>query len=102
MPSQKFIKNKEDFVCQKCGAEILGDGFTNHCPFCLWSMHIDVFSGDRANSCGGLMEPVRVEKKGKEYNIIHKCQKCGKEKINKADKEDNFDMLIQVASEQCG
>ena len=99
MPSQKFIKNREDFVCEKCGAEVAGNGYTNHCPECLWSKHVDFFPGDRAGDCGGMMEPVKVEKTGKEYVIIHKCQKCGEEKRNKAVKEDNFQMILQIAAE---
>ncbi len=94
-----FIKNKEDFVCSKCGNEVFGDGYTNHCPECLWSQHVDINPGDRANDCGGMMEPVRVEKKTKEYTIIHKCEKCGFEKPNKAVPEDNFQMLVQVSAE---
>jgi DNA-directed RNA polymerase subunit M/transcription elongation factor TFIIS len=94
-----FIKNKEDFVCEKCGNSVQGNGYTNHCPECLWSKHVDVFPGDRAGDCGGMMEPIRIEKKGREYTIVHKCTKCGLEKPNKALKEDNFQMIIQIAAE---
>lgn len=94
-----FIKNKEDFVCEKCGVEVEGNGYTNHCPECLWSKHVDISPGDRINTCRGMMEPVRVEKKGKEYTIIHKCVKCGFEKPNKAVVDDNFQMLVQVSAE---
>ena len=97
--SSTFKKNTENFVCQKCGFEVIGTGYTNHCPECLWSRHVDIFPGDRAEICGGMMEPIRVEKKGKEYTIIHKCQKCGLEKPNKAVKEDNFQMLVQISAE---
>ncbi len=94
-----FIKNKENFTCEKCEVFIEGNGYTNHCPECLWSKHVDIFPGDRQEKCGGMMEPIRIEKKGKEYLIIHKCVKCGLEKPNKAVKEDNFQMIIQVSSE---
>ena len=97
--SLKFIKNKEDFVCEKCGTIVAGTGYTNHCPECLWSKHVDVFPGDRAGVCLGMMEPVRVEVKNREYTIIHKCQKCGLEKPNKAVPEDNFQMLVQISAE---
>jgi predicted RNA-binding Zn-ribbon protein involved in translation (DUF1610 family) len=99
MSSQKFIKNKENFVCQKCGASVVGNGYTNHCPECLWSRHVDVFPGDREGDCGGMMEPVRVEVKNKEYTIIHRCQKCEIERPNKAVKEDSFQMLVQISAE---
>ncbi len=94
-----FIKNKEDFKCENCGFEVIGSGYTNHCPNCLWSKHVDIFPGDRAEVCGGMMEPIKVSKKGKEYVITHKCIKCGTEKINKAIKDDNFDMLVQISAE---
>lgn len=94
-----FIKNKEDFVCEKCGNKVVGSGYTNHCPHCLWSKHVDVNPGDRASDCGGMMKPVAIEKEGREYIIRHKCIKCGYEKPNKAVKEDNFDMIIQVSAE---
>lgn len=96
--SLKFIKNKEDFICEHCGKHVEGDGYTNHCPKCLWSKHVDIFPGDRAERCGGMMEPIRVEKKGKEYIIIHKCVKCGFEKPNKANKDDSFDIIIQISA----
>ena len=96
--SLQFRKNKEDFVCEVCGTEVLGDGYTNHCPNCLWSKHVDVNPGDRAEACGGMMEPVTVEKKDGEYAILHKCVKCGFERWNKAQKQDNFDQLVQVSA----
>ena len=94
-----FIRKTENFVCEKCGFSVVGDGYTNHCPQCLWSKHVDVSPGDRAGDCGGMMEPVGVEKKGREYIITHKCVKCGLEKPNKAVKDDNFQMIIQISSE---
>ncbi len=93
-----FIKTTEDFVCEKCGTKVEGNGYTNHCPECLWSKHVDISPGDRAEDCKGMMEPIRVEKEGREYTIIHKCSKCGKELPNKTTKEDNFDMLVQISA----
>src|ERR1700733_4233953 len=97
--SSQFIRTKEDFVCQKCGFSVEGNGYTNHCAECLWSKHVDVFPGDRAETCGGMMEPIAVLKKGDEYIITHKCVKCGAEKKNKAVREDNFQMLVQISAE---
>ncbi len=93
-----FIKNTEDFVCEKCGNEVVGNGYTNHCPNCLWSKHVDISPGDRMSTCGGLMEPIQILKKGREYSILHKCIKCGLEKPNKAVRNDNFQMIIQVSA----
>jgi rubrerythrin len=95
-----FIRTKEDFICEKCGHSVKGNGYTNHCPECLWSKHVDIFPGDRKGECGGLMEPISVIKNGREYAIVHKCTLCGFEKTNKAQKEDNFQMIIQISAEK--
>ncbi|MFA6992594.1 MAG: RNHCP domain-containing protein, partial [Candidatus Gracilibacteria bacterium] len=39
---KRFSRTIEDFVCEKCGAKVKGDGYTNHCPKCLWSKHVDI------------------------------------------------------------
>lgn len=97
MRNKRFIKNIENFSCERCGAKIKGNGYTNHCPACLWSKHVDVNPGDRAAECGGLMEPVKIEKSRGKYVIAHKCVKCGRIKKNKISKEDNFDKIIGLS-----
>jgi rubrerythrin len=92
-----FQKKKEDFVCEYCGKEVKGSGYTNHCPYCLWSKHVDIFPGDRLEDCGGLMEPVLVEKQKDKYVLTHRCRKCGYQKKNKVDKDDNFDKVIELS-----
>lgn len=98
MDSKKFQRKIEDFECEHCGAEVKGNGYTNHCPKCLWSKHVDVNPGDRAEVCGGMMEPIEVEKRGEEFFIIHKCVKCGFRRANIAEQEDDFDLLVKIAS----
>lgn len=97
--SSKFKRTTEDFVCEKCGIYVKGNGYTNHCPECLWAKHVDIFPGDRGEDCRGMMEPIKIEIKNKEYVIVHKCLKCGVERKNKAVKEDNFQMILQISSE---
>lgn len=94
----KFSRKIEDFVCENCGKKVKGNGFTNHCPHCLWSKHVDVNPGDRASSCQGLMTPFRIEKGDKdgEFIIVHKCVKCGYEKRNKTSENDNFEEIIKI------
>jgi len=92
-----FIKVVEDFICEHCGHHVTGGGYTNHCPRCLWSKHVDVRPGDRAEVCGGLMEPVRVEGTSPEYVLIHRCMRCNLEKRNKVEPGDDRDALIAVA-----
>jgi hypothetical protein len=94
--SLKFKKTKEDFICEYCGNSVKGNGFTNHCSKCLWSKHVDIFPGDRLEACGGMMEPVSVEKKGNDYMLIQQCVACGKEFRVKVSREDDFDEVIKI------
>ncbi|HEY4515064.1 MAG TPA: RNHCP domain-containing protein, partial [Candidatus Paceibacterota bacterium] len=82
--SVTFKRVIEDFVCEYCEEHVEGDGYTNHCPKCLWSKHVDNNPGDRAQGCGGLMEPVGVEYKSAGSVITHRCTRCGTLKKNKA------------------
>ncbi len=92
-----FIKKKEDFICKVCGTEVKGTGYTNHCPNCLYSLHVDEdVPGDRASSCKGLMDPIKVEIKDGEYILIHKCQKCKKVIKNKSSENDNFEEILKL------
>ncbi len=93
---KKFQAKKEDFTCEKCGAFVKGDGYTNHCPVCLWSKHVDVNPGDRSATCGGLMEPVAVEG-GVDGSLIHKCLLCEHTKRNRIQKRDDFSMVIVLS-----
>ena len=96
---RKFTKIDEGFICENCGREVEPLGYTsrNHCNYCLYSKHVDIYPGDREETCHGLLEPIRVEldsKKG--YVIIYRCQKCGAIRKNKAANDDNRDLLIQL------
>ena len=93
----KFTRTRENFTCEHCGARIEGNGYTNHCPLCLWSKHVDVNPGDRAENCGGLMKPVDVEIEQGDYILIHECQKCGERRRNKASKDDDFENILKLA-----
>lgn len=95
---KKFTKKIEDFNCAHCGAVVRGNGYTNHCPHCLWSRHVDNNPGDRASSCGGMMRPISAEKDGEGFIITHKCELCGKEKRQRTSDQDNIDALIKVMS----
>lgn len=94
-----FVKKVENFECENCGTLVNGTGFTNHCPNCLWSKHVDVDPGDRLADCGGMMKPSGLEKRGETFMIVHVCQKCGFKRLNKAEKGDNFNELIKISSE---
>ena len=106
MDAPLFQKNDNGFICAHCGKEVLPLGYTsrNHCPFCLYSLHVDINPGDRANDCGGPLRPVRAEphpKKG--YVILHQCQKCGEIHRNRAAHEakvqpDSIKLLIRLTA----
>ena len=84
MEIKRFTKNDSGFICVHCKKEVLPmeKSSRNHCPFCLWSLHVDINPGDRANECRGELEPISATpdpKKG--YVITHKCTKCGELKL---------------------
>ncbi len=95
------------FVCANCESNVLplkNGSYRNHCPFCLASIHVDNVPGDRNNSCRGVMDSIKIlyhKKKG--WQIIHKCQKCGIEKVNKIAEgdvqPDNWQLIVQLSRE---
>lgn len=94
-----FIKKVEDFNCEHCGALVKGNGYTNHCPECLWSKHVDVYPGDRSATCGGLMKPIAFEQEKTETIITHECIVCKYRKRNKVSIKDNVDTMATIARE---
>ncbi len=97
---RRFQRTVEDFICKQCGFTVQGTGYTNHCPRCLWSLHVDVRPGDRQAECGGLMAPVAVSGPVGHYRILHRCQNCGVEKWNQAAPKDDFEQLLAIAQLQ--
>ncbi|HVM73741.1 MAG TPA: RNHCP domain-containing protein [Candidatus Paceibacterota bacterium] len=100
--TKKFQRTIEDFLCEHCGTYVKGDGYTNHCPQCLWSKHVDVNPGDRKATCQALMEPVRLEGASPHYRIVHRCTVCGMEKRNDTSSADEPNALVALASSAAG
>lgn len=98
--AKRFQRKIEDFVCAHCGVKVKGSGYTDHCPVCLWSRHVDVNPGDRASECGGMMEPVDVEMKDGQKVIHYRCVKCKMEHRVKALPEDNEEEVIRIIKER--
>jgi len=98
MQEKKFQKKVEDFICEKCGNFVKGTGYTDHCPNCLWSKHVDINPGDRRAECDGLMKPIGVEVKGDKYIIHYQCEKCGYKFRVKAAPNDNFEEILKLAT----
>lgn len=91
-----------EFVCKHCGQVVPvaapGMAHRNHCPRCLWSVHLDDQSGDRAARCGGMMEPVAISvRQGGEWLLIHRCRECGALRANRIAGDDNELVLMSLA-----
>lgn len=90
------------FHCIRCCQPVAPDSFgtrhRNHCPFCLWSRHVDDVPGDRASDCRGAMEPVAVwVRPGGDWAIIHRCRKCGDLRSNRIAGDDSELSLLSLA-----
>jgi len=102
-PKESTIKRKsftgkiESFTCEVCGTKVKGTGYTNHCPDCLWSRHVDFFPGDRETDCGGLMEPIGAIQSGRKWRVFYRCQKCGYERLNNTSPDDNFQKIVELS-----
>ncbi len=94
-----FTRVVEDFTCEHCGQVTAGSGYTNHCPSCLWSKHIDNDPGDRAAACGGMMKPIRIEGSSPAYRIVHRCERCGIERRVNVAATDDAGAIIAIARE---
>lgn len=97
----------ESFTCKFCGRLVVpagaGSDHRNHCPNCLYSLHLDIEPGDREADCGGLMEPVAVwVRKGGEWAIIHRCRRCGWLSSNRVAADDNPIKLMSIAMKPIG
>lgn len=95
------------FRCTRCGQpvvqEALGTAHRNHCPWCLWSKHVDDVPGDRASECGGAMEPIAVwVRRGGDWAIIHQCRSCGELHSNRIAGDDNELVLVSLAVRAIG
>ncbi len=112
----KSEKKKGGFRCCHCGqwvsfSELIGTEHRNHCPFCLWSKHVDLEKpGDRKSKCQAGMRPIGltfkhegIDKYGKprqgELMLIHECTGCGKISINRIAADDNEEAILKVFEE---
>ncbi len=89
----------EEFICENCGNEVkkLEYSARDHCPYCLYSKHLDINPGDRLNSCKGLLVPIGIEKFKNTYKIIYKCKKCNIIHKNIMAEDDNIDLIIDLS-----
>lgn len=96
---KKFTMIDESFTCDNCHHHVSPLNYTarDHCPNCLFSKHLDIMPGDRANTCKGLLEPISIEKYKNTYKIIYKCQSCHQIHKNIMADDDNYDLIIKLS-----
>ena len=93
----------ESFRCRRCRLDVSmaapGTQHRNHCPNCLWSLHVDdEVPGDRAADCAGSMEPIGVSVRDDgEWALIHRCTACSTVHVNRIAGDDNPLMLMRLA-----
>ncbi len=97
-----FTMKDEKFICENCHKLVSPLGYTarDHCPFCLYSKHVDINPGDRKNTCCGLLQPVGIEKFKDTFKIIYKCQRCHQLHKNIIAKDDDMNLIIALSIEK--
>ena len=90
----------ENFICENCGKEVNYLGYTarDHCPYCLYSKHVDILPGDRKNECMGLLVPIGIEKYKDTFKILYKCEKCNKNHKNIMASDDDMNKIIELSN----
>ncbi len=97
---KKFNHLDEGFICENCQKEVTPLGYTSrdHCPYCLYSKHVDINPGDRQNNCKGLLKPIQLEKFKDTFKIFYKLKKCKKNHKNIIAKDDNMTKIIELSN----
>jgi hypothetical protein len=103
-PARRLRKpdGSETFRCRHCrnmvGPTLSGGRHRNHCPICLYSLHVDGKTpGDRASECRSLMAPIGLyTRPGGEQAIVHRCLGCGFVRHNRVAADDSPFVLEQL------
>lgn len=97
---KKFTKNNENFICINCGKEVEKHSTSSrdHCNFCLYSLHVDIFPGDRANTCRGVLKPVDIKTSNGKTQIVYVCEKCGEIENNIVASDDNEEEILMLTN----
>jgi len=99
-----FIARNDGFICENCHQTInplkFGGHYRNHCPYCLYSKHVDTdIPGDRKSTCLGLMEPIGVfSRRSGEHVLVHKCLKCRLERYNRIAGDDDYELVLKLST----
>ncbi len=83
----------------------------NHCPYCLWSRHLDLYNaGDRLSACKAPMRPLGLAMKpgrnkyapgGGELMLVHLCMECGRLSLNRIAADDDPQALLEIFDAAC-
>lgn len=109
----KIYHGNVDFRCSHCGYQVSanpilsGVANRNHCPYCLWSRHLDLLAaGDRLSACKAPMQPLGLALKHtpKKYSrpgsgelmLVHVCTDCGRIALNRIAADDDVDRLLEA------
>jgi hypothetical protein len=101
------------FNCINCGALVIIDPMLagvlnrNHCPYCLWSRHLDLLeAGDRLSACKAPMRPIGLTLKQSrkkyarpdsgELMLIHACVECAAVSINRIAADDVAEVILAL------
>lgn len=108
-----YFEINSDFTCVHCRNYVsarqmlAGVQNRNHCPYCLWSRHMDLFkAGDRMAACKAPMQPIGLTLKashkkyasvtGGEMMLVHLCSGCEKISINRIAADDVSAVILEV------
>jgi len=108
-----MLAHESHFRCLHCGAlvytqpAISGVQNRNHCPFCLWSRHVDYLRpGDRMSACKAVMQPIALAVKRTrnryassapgELMLVHRCNDCSKLSINRIAADDQAGVIVHI------
>jgi len=100
--SRLLDERATSFRCVQCRLDVPtdapGTAHRNHCPYCLWSRHVDDDPGDRSSDCLASMEPIAITVRGDgEWVLIHRCNGCGVLHSNRIAGDDNPLLLVRIA-----
>jgi hypothetical protein len=108
-----LIDINSDFTCQHCHSYVSTAAWLsrvqnrNHCPYCLWSRHLDLFeAGDRLAACKAPMRPIGLTLKRNrnkyahtvsgELMLVHLCTDCERLSINRIAADDLSEAILEV------
>ena len=97
---KRFNELDEEFICENCQKKVEPLGYTSrdHCPYCLYSKHVDINPGDRNNKCLGLLKPIEIEKFKDTFKIVYRCEKCNQLHKNIMAKDDDMNKIIEISN----